>query len=338
MLTVALLGGGIFARDAHIPALNDLASKNRVRVHAVYSRTEQSALQAKERLKDNTHVKIYWGDSLSAILNDKEIQSVVVCLPIDIQPSVILSALKAGKHVFSEKPAAPSTKSGEELIKEYRSLVSPPIWSIAENYYYEPNFVEAKRLIQEGKIGSIRVILVTAINDFNKDNKYYHTAWRQQPNYFGGVVLDGGVHTIAGLRLIVGDIECLSGLTKSNKPDIPPADTLVASFKTKSGVLGTLTMTYGGNNITDINQYIFIGDKGTIYVSTDRLEVVFIEGEKTKTFKQSISPKDSLTAIHNEFEAFVNAIETKSHSGLYTPEQALKDVEFIETVFKNSKE
>jgi len=331
MLNVALLGGGLFACSAHIPALNHLASQNRVCVKAIYSKTEKSSVAAKSLLTGSDKVKAYWGDELDLIINDPTIQALVVCLPIDVQPSVISKGLKAGKHIFSEKPVAPNTKSGEALIEEYTPS-SSPIWGIAENFYYEPYFLEAKKYIQAGNIGAVRMVTVQSIGLFNADSPYFNTEWRKKPNYLGGVLLDGGVHVIAGLRLLVGDIECLSGFAKSTKEDLPLADTLVTSFKTKAGALGTLALSFGCTNLTPL-EYTVVGDKGVIYASLDKVQIVFEEGGKTQNLKPEIA-RDKLSAVFKEFETFVDAVQTKSDALLYTPQQALKDVSFIETMFK----
>lgn len=173
------------------------------------------------------------------MLKRSDIEAVDVVLPIDNLLSSIESALKHGKHVISEKPVAPSIKEGLEFIKKYEEVYKPKglIWSVAENYYYEPAGVRpnlmpirsqaassyfscrslqllAKELIQNKKaIGTVMHSLVVRFSAMNSANKYFHTSWRQIPSYQGGFVLDGGVHDIALLRLILGEINQVAAHT-----------------------------------------------------------------------------------------------------------------------------
>ena len=54
---------------------------------------------------------VYFGDDLDKLLARADIDAVVVCLPIDMLPKIVLTAFAAGKHVLSEKPVSPTVKS-----------------------------------------------------------------------------------------------------------------------------------------------------------------------------------------------------------------------------------
>lgn len=57
-----------------------------------------------------------------------------------LEPQVALQALRAGKHVLQEKPAANSVDAVNLAIKEYHTLDKQfdngqrPVWALAENY------------------------------------------------------------------------------------------------------------------------------------------------------------------------------------------------------------
>jgi len=76
-----------------------------------------------------------------------DITAVIVVLPITLQPSIVLKALAAGKHVLSEKPVAPDVEQGHNLISTYRQEYQPKglIWRLAENYEAEPGIKEVRR-------------------------------------------------------------------------------------------------------------------------------------------------------------------------------------------------
>lgn len=55
---------------------------------------------------------------------------------------MILLALEAGKHVISEKPVGPDEAVARKLVRDYQTIYQARglIWSVAENYRYEPAF------------------------------------------------------------------------------------------------------------------------------------------------------------------------------------------------------
>ena len=166
---IAILGAGIFAKEgtglvvlrhstalhrpltiskAYLPAIAALGGASAASLRAVYSRSHQSAsdlAQAAQNALDLASPPEVFsddGNSIDALLSRTDIIAVIVVLPITLQPSFVLKALAAGKHVLSEKPVAPDVKSGLALIKEYEEMYKHKglIWRVAENYEAEPAY------------------------------------------------------------------------------------------------------------------------------------------------------------------------------------------------------
>ena len=121
---------------------------------------------------------------LDALLARSDITAVIVVLPITLQPSIILKALAAGKHVLSEKPVAPDVKQGQDLIKTYEQEYKPKglIWRVAENFEAEPGFRAAGDVVRSGKIGDVIFFKAVAANYIDKESKWYKTPWRTVPD------------------------------------------------------------------------------------------------------------------------------------------------------------
>lgn len=150
-LGIAILGGGIFAREEHLPAVK--ASKD-LELKAVYSRSLKSA----QSLETDSSVDLYSDDSdpkldrsLNHLLSRNDIHAVIIALPIKNQPEYVRKALTAGKHVLSEKPVAENVQEAKDLIDWYESQISPKgtTWAVAENVRFRPEVIYASEARQK---------------------------------------------------------------------------------------------------------------------------------------------------------------------------------------------
>lgn len=181
---------------AHLPSVAALVD-GAATLKAIYSRSEKSASD----LAQAAHEKLgylpsvyYDGDaatSLDALLARADIDAVLVVLPITLQPSIVLKALAAGKHVLSEKPVAPDVESGRKLIAEYNATYKPKglVWRVAENWELEPGYHAAAKAIRDGKIGKVNSFNVRVVGYVAKDSKYYKTPWRTVPDVSRSVTI-----------------------------------------------------------------------------------------------------------------------------------------------------
>jgi len=135
MINVALLGSGLFASGAYLPSL--VANKSTTTLHTIWSRSQKSSdgLVAEAKKLGLLPAGQYGDEGMEAVLSNPDIDAVCLVLPITVQPELVLKALKAGKHVLSEKPLAKDVKGARELIAEYERVYKPKglIWRVAES-------------------------------------------------------------------------------------------------------------------------------------------------------------------------------------------------------------
>ena len=173
-IRIALIGAGLFARDAHIPAMQALGDT--FEIVAVHSRTRAKA-EALAALVSAEVVEV--ADDLDTLLARDDIEAVDLVLPIPTLPGVIKQALGAGKHVISEKPAAPDVAAGRDLLAYYAQYPDQ-VWMVAENWRYESAFLRAAEIVQSGEIGQPVTCHWAMHVGMNPNNPYYHTAWRRE--------------------------------------------------------------------------------------------------------------------------------------------------------------
>lgn len=315
-IRLALIGAGIFVRDAHAPALNALGDM--YRVVAVCSRSQESAQRAAALFP----YPVETCTDIPALLARDDVEAVDILLPIAHMPAVTEMALRAGKHVISEKPIAPDVETGRRLL----AARGDKVWLVAENWRYDVAFIRAAELIEAGEIGT-PILCDWALHlNAGPGNKYYATPWRRDNSYPGGFLLDGGVHHVAALRLVMGEIASVSTVITSTRSDMPPADTLCAALQFANGAIGSFSVTYAVGAPWDWGMRV-VGTEGAIRVQRTGLEIV-AKGE-TRQFPGAAESVDA------ELADFASAIR---HGTSYrgTPEQALQDVAVIEAMLQSA--
>ncbi|KAK2753177.1 hypothetical protein FQN54_008003 [Arachnomyces sp. PD_36] len=323
---VAIVGSGIFAREQHLPAV--VASKD-LSLKAIYSRSLKSA----QGLAEGTDAGLYSEDSGAGkgyddLLARQDVVAVVIALPILVQPEFIRKALSAGKHVISEKPIAKDIATAQELLQWYHSNVDTKkvLWAVAENFRFYNSFTFAAEQVKKlGRIQNFRVNLHVSVKP---DSKYYQTEWRKTPGYQGGFVLDGGIHSVAGLRLILGQdpVATLSAHSTLITPRLPPIDTVDAIMKTQNGAPGIFSVSFG-SQFND-NGFEFACEKGVVAVSRG---AVTVNGEKTET-------DDRSNGVAAEIDAWAASIvKGEPLDPRQTAEEGLADLEILEQMLQSGE-
>ena len=101
------------------------------------------------------------------LLDDPEIQIVDVTTPNALHREMALAAIGAGKHVYCEKPLAPTHAECREMTAAAES--AGIVTQVGFNYLKNPMMALAKRLIAEGAIGEVRTFRGIHAEDYMAD-------------------------------------------------------------------------------------------------------------------------------------------------------------------------
>lgn len=313
-IRIALVGAGIYARNAHLPALLD--QPDLFEVAAVYSRTDQAARTLAAQA--GASVPVY--TDLQRLLDDPGIEAVDILLPIPVQADFVAAALRAGKHVISEKPIAPDSATARSLIDLHRGTPGQ-VWMVGENWRYEEAFERAAALVREGVIGRPLSCYWAQFSSLKPGNPYYATTWRRS-GFAGGLVLDGVVHLVAALRMVLGDIAQVTAAAALFAADLPPVDSVAAALRFESGAIGSLVVSYAAASPWGAPLTI-VGEQGSLRVQRGRVEVTAVDGSV------DVIECGKLHGVQRELAAFAQTIRHGTpHRN--TPEEALRDLDVIE--------
>ena len=95
-------------------------------------------------------------DSKKEMLEDPEVEMVVIALPLWLHAPVAIEAMKAGKHVFTEKLMAHSVAECKEMCRVARE--TNRLLAVGHQRHYSALYDNANFLVQNGVLGEIRHI------------------------------------------------------------------------------------------------------------------------------------------------------------------------------------
>lgn len=310
---LGIIGCGIASRDLHYPALKKLQDKFEIAL--VCNHTKPKAISFSDLAGGVPYTLDY-----KEVLSNPEIAAVTIALPIELNYKVAKDAMKAGKHIILEKPLAVNLNEAGALVK--LSVNYRKVFLIAENFRYRQVFHAAKKHIQNGDIGKVYSAVWNVFSRIDeKNNKYAQTKWRQRHKYAGGFITDAGVHNIAALRFILGDIASGSAFAGSVNKKIGGTDTFSMHFAAKSGVTGIFNMFFSVSGYYE-DKLLIMGTKGTAEITANQLKL-YSEGKEKQVEKW-----DEDSGYYEEFSDFYNAIVNKKKH-ISPAKEAYKDLEVI---------
>ncbi len=115
IITIGLIGAGSFATATLLPVITSLSDKYKVKT--IVNRSGSKALNAAKRFNVE---KI--SSNIDDVINDPEINLVLICTRHNNHAELVMKSLKAGKHVYVEKPLAININQLEEIEKYYQKV------------------------------------------------------------------------------------------------------------------------------------------------------------------------------------------------------------------------
>lgn len=143
----------------------------------------------------------------SEVFADPKVAAVAIATPVHTHYELALEALRAGKHVFVEKPLARTSEEVQHLMEEAdrRNLVL----MVDHTFLYTPAIQKIRQLIVDGGLGDI----------------YYYNSMRASLGIFQSdvnVVWDLAVHDLSIIRYLLNEVPvAVSATAVSHVPNSP---------------------------------------------------------------------------------------------------------------------
>jgi len=244
-VSVGFIGAGNFASSVLIPAFREAGA------HMVTIASEKGVTAAHAARKFGFESATA---DFEAVVSDPKVNTVVIATRHDAHARMVAAALRAGKHVFVEKPLALNEAQLEEVIRAYEeaSAKGPIHLMVGFNRRFAPHAVKIKSLLAGASEPKVFVMTVNA-------GAIPVSHWTQDPEVGGGRIIGEGCHFVDLLRFLAGSpITDVQARSVGGSPSDGIRDDKA-----------TITLSFADGSIGTIH-YLANGDKG---FPKERLEI-----------------------------------------------------------------
>lgn len=174
-------------------------------------------------------------------LEDSSVNAVYICTPVGLHVPQAAAALRAGKHVLVEKPAALNFPEAQELVAAAQR--SDRKCGVAYFRRFYPKYAMAQEMLRSGAFGKVVLVRMAYFSWFNPapgDPKH----WRVVPEKSGGgPISDMGAHMF----------DVLVGLLGMPETVYAKAETLVQPYAVEDASVAILKMSGGAQALASFH-------------------------------------------------------------------------------------
>ena len=312
-----------FGDRAHLPAIQAAPG---LRLEAVCTTRESTARAAAEKWGAPK-----WYSDVDDLCADPEVDLVAVAVRPRLHHPLTMAALRAGKPVYCEWPLALNTVEAVEMAEVAEQGGLPT--AVGLQGRFAPAVAWARRLVADGAVGKpISFVVSQMLSKFEVDSD---RSWLVHHEEASGALFVAFAHVIDSVRLILGDVESVSGRHLTLSPsgvyseggsfEWKTADTVVAMAELSGGVVGTA---YVSNTTSPPQGYSLriIGEEGQILLEAPNYYQFSPVRVSTGPLQVSVGRTDSdrLEEVEIPTEYFSELPVAEGHSA-YNVARALTD-------------
>ncbi|MBO0343997.1 Gfo/Idh/MocA family oxidoreductase [Roseibium sp. CAU 1637] len=293
-LGVALIGTG-FMGKCHAMAWNNIATVfggARPRLEVLCDVSDEAA---------RTHANQFGFSRASsdwqAAVTDRAVDVVSITTPNGLHREMAEAALKAGKHVWLEKPMA-LTLSDAKAMSDLASECRGQATMLGYNYLRNPAFQSACRMVRDGDIGKLLSFRGVYDEDYSADPSL-PWSWRMTHEAGGlGALGDLGCHLVSHMLALMGPVQELTAMTQIAVPHRPSPqgvkaveneDSALALLRFVSGAQGSFATSRVARGRKCRLQWEVHGTEGTLVFDQENMNELWVHKAGEAGFTRHLS-------------------------------------------------
>lgn len=309
MVRIALVGCGTMGR-IHASGYQAIANAQPVAF------CDLSAEKA--QVPASTHGATVYTD-FDGMLREADFDVLDVCLPTYLHRDYAVAGMRAGKHVFCEKPIARSEEAALDMLAAAKAYGVK--FSVGHVLRFFPNYAHAAGLAAAGRLGTPRLIRTVRNQAFPA---WSWEGWYQDYEKSGGPILDLVIHDLDWIMHSFGDVKRVYALSLNGK--VAGQEHCLLVLRLQNGAIahveGSWALPKGSAFHT---AYEVVGTKAQVEYDSQKDASVVLETAPRGVHQAAyLSPvPDALDPYTQELQKFIDCVACDTAPAV-TGEEALK--------------
>jgi predicted dehydrogenase len=234
------------------------------------------------------------------LLDPKEVDGVLVVVHASLHDKIAVEAMRAGLHVYTEKP--PALSAAETLACARVARATGRICMTAFKKRYAPTYQAARKIIQEEMAPGGRHL------EYTYNFSYYHVGATDAASVF---LLDAGIHAIDAVRFFMGEVTALATF-QSGSDGI---ESYAVALRLEDGSVGTLNLSSRGTAARPHELLKVTGSRITVLVENVVDMQVYRHEGPTEVLRPSYVGSGNWTEVTTGFAGEAQAFEAAMRDG-----------------------
>ncbi len=271
---------------------------------------------------DMTGVAVY-EDALKMIA-ETDADIIDICVPTPKHKEDILAALKAGKHVFSEKPLCRSLEEISEIRKAVKA--SDKFFNVGMCIRAWPEYDSAKTILDSGKLGKVKSALFRRLSPSVDGNAWRN--WFMNDAMSGGAALDLHTHDTDFVCYLFGDPKAVRSAGVRGVVSDNGVDHIITAYDFADGKLITAEGGWCAPSCVPFEMsFQIVCEKGALKLDASGYHLYWNDGrvETPDTGDASLP-----TGWHRELKYFTDCVRDNVKPDRYqTPESVFRSLAVV---------
>ncbi|MBV9039125.1 MAG: Gfo/Idh/MocA family oxidoreductase [Acidobacteriaceae bacterium] len=244
--------------------------------------------------------------SWDELIDDEESDAVIIATPTSSHRELTLAALARDKHVFVEKPLAGTLEDAQAIVDA--AGISDRCVQVGFCERFNPQYMEAKRAVAAGALGSVRAIYSSRVAPYSLSD----------PSWELGV-LDTAVHNFDLILWLTGGIPMTvqsRGVQLYAESAIPHTATVILQFA--DGAFATDQITWLRDSAHPLSQcararMLVLGSRGSFEIDLSQRPSALLTADQYRMIDTVIlGAPEYYSCLKLQLEGFLRAVEEGS--------------------------
>ena len=304
-VSIGVIGAGLFGKALLLPALKKIKD---VRFHTLSTSSSANTYYTGEKYGFENCATDY-----KEVLGNNEVNAVLILTPHSLHASMVIEALKAGKHIFVEKPLCINEDELNEIIDTYSSLIthhSPLVLMVGYNRRFSPHAVKVSEYL---KVRQDPMIINYRVNAGFVPSEH----WVHSQEEGGSRIVGEVCHFVDLMQYLTksNPIRVYAERISANNTTSLNSDNVVITLKFQDGSVGNIIYSASGDKAYSREQIEIFSEGNTIVINDYKRTDFHKSGSKKsyKTFNREMGYKE-------EMQHFFDVVRGKSIPGILQEE------------------